>query len=296
MPFPALIFVTGKGGVGKTTVTRLLAQRSQQSGTRTAVVEVNGESQLAHSFGLDGATFGPTPVHDGLHLFSLDAISCLHDFGAQKLGSKRLVKLLLSHSTVQTLIDGVPGFHDLFQLGKINHLVDEQANNDAYERVFVDLPATGHALTFLSAASSIRDMVRVGPIHDEAKTIAATLTDPRCSATVVVALPQPLSILETLSFAKQRDDEHPSLGAILINRWMSGQSLSDPEWATVKKGIQEQGLPEWERVSANAQRSLWAQERCLHQLTSQLNPPVTVFTLNEAISGQDAASLQERTP
>ena len=292
MKLPALVFVSGKGGVGKTTVAALLARHLSEQGARTAVVEVNGEQQLSRWLGQPKAHFGPVSIQKNLDLFSLDALSCLQDFGAQKLGSKRIVQALLRHRVIENLVDGVPGFHDLFQLGKINHLLTDNGRNAPYDRVIVDTPSTGHAKSLFSAASSIRDMTVVGPVHDEAKQIANTIADPQRSGAILVTYPESLPISETLAFAASWQEEHPPLSGIVLNRWLPGKTLSAEEWEIAEKSIDASNCSELANIASMWQSKIERQREHLSTLRHHLPVDIPIGTATDSSEDVQQARLE----
>ena len=292
MKLPSLVFVSGKGGVGKTTIAGLLASQSSAQGLKTAIVEVNGERQLSQWFGRSKREFGPIHLRPNLDLFSLDAMSCLQDFGEKKLGSKRIVQAFLRHRVIENLVDGVPGFHDLFQLGKINHLVTDNGSEGPYERVIVDTPSTGHAKSLFSAAASIRELTVVGPVHDEAKQIAKTICDPSTAGAILVTNPESLPISETLAFTADWQEDHPPIQGIIINRWLEGTELSRSEWATAQRCIQASDCSELAHIATTWQLALKSQKDQLEYLKKHLCQPTPIGVAYETTRELNTVRLE----
>lgn len=290
---PKLVFITGKGGVGKTTVTRHLGLESQKKGVRTAVIELNHENQLSRAFGLTKATFGPTSLDKNLDLFSLNPIQCLHNFGSIKLGSKRLVKMLLGHRVIDTLVDSVPGLHDLFQLGKIHHLLTDNGSEEPYDRIFVDTPSTGHALTLFSSAKSIQEMMRVGLVYEEAKAIAETIANPKICASVTVTLPEPLPAQETIHFLQESVIGHPAHAGILFNRWLPSTRLSNMQIESLSDVIVSENNTELIAVFDAWQQRLLVQEDISRQFKRAFGGSIPLFTLQSHSSDPHTPRLIE---
>ena len=192
---------------------------------------------------------------------------------------------------METLIDGVPGFHDLFQLGKINHLATDNGEFAPYDRVIVDTPATGHAATLFSAASSIRDMTRVGLVYDEAKQMADVLVNPEMTNTIVVTYPEALPIQETIEFIRNRAPDHPHIGGVIINRCMEGILVDENEWESISKSFSNK--PELARVAELWHSTLIAQKEHIELLKSEIPQEVYLATVLESNDGFDGLKLNE---
>ena len=76
-----LLFVTGKGGVGKTSIAAALGFLAAAEGRRTLLCEVDSKGNLADFFGLPPLRFTPTPVRDGLWAMAMDTESLLMRHG-----------------------------------------------------------------------------------------------------------------------------------------------------------------------------------------------------------------------
>ena len=279
--------------MGKTTVTRALGIEASRQGHRTAIVELNHEQQLSRMMGLQAAAFGPTSLDTHLDLFCLNPIQCLHNFGSVKLGSKRLVKLLLGHRVIDTLVDSVPGLHDLFQLGKIHHLLTDNGPDQPYDKIFVDTPSTGHALTLFSAAKSIQEMMRVGLVYDEAKAIADTIADPDMCASLTVSLAESLPIQETIHFLQERGEGHPAHAGIVLNRWISVPLLTEDQRVSLTKVVHSQANPQLNIVFEELLQRHVTQTDVVRQIRRAVGRSVPLFSLeNQHPDVSDAPLLE----
>lgn len=215
-----LLVVTGKGGVGKTTVATALGLAAARTGRRVCVVELSGQDQIPTWLGLGGRSFRPRTIAPGCDLMSLTAHECLEDFGHRKLRLGPLVKIVLGSRVTTAFVDSVPGLHDLLQLGKIENMLAEPKTGDvAYDLVIVDAPATGHGATLLQAAKTIEGLTRVGPFHDLAGIIARQLGDTDRTGVVIVTLPEELPVSETLDLVGLVDEAAPgTLAAVIVNQ------------------------------------------------------------------------------
>ena len=141
-----VVIVAGKGGVGKTTVAATLATAAARTGARVLVVEVEGKSGLASTFGMPSLTYEDAEVRPGLSVRTLSADDALLEYLADR-GLHRISRRLVSSGTLDVVATAVPGMRDILLLGKVKQL--EQTN--AADLIVLDAPAAGHTLTFLNS-------------------------------------------------------------------------------------------------------------------------------------------------
>ncbi len=221
--------VSGKGGVGKTTVSATLAATAAAAGLSVLVVELEGKHGLGAMFGR-GGTVGYDPV--GLRgagpedaagtggppagaiwarrLTPDDALlEYLADHGLQRV-SKRLV----SSGVLDVVATAVPGIRDVLVLGKVKQL--ERAG--IADMVILDAPATGHAMTFLTSASGLLDAARGGPLRQQASDVVELLRDPARCRVLPVTLPEEMPVSETVEAAALIDERVGiHLGPVVVN-------------------------------------------------------------------------------
>lgn len=207
-----IVIVAGKGGVGKTTVTAVLARAAADRGMRVLVVELDGKPALAQL----------VPDLDVRHISPAEA---LEDY-LQEHGFKRIAKRLASTGVIDVVSTAAPGINDLVVLGKIKQL----ERSGEFDVIVVDGPAAGHAITFLSSAAGLLDSVRGGPVRGQAEEVSAMLADPnRCQvALVTLAESTPVTEVIETSFALE-DRVGVQLGAIIVNQVDFGDDLPDPD-------------------------------------------------------------------
>lgn len=210
-----VVVVAGKGGVGKSTVTAVLARAAARSGKRVLVVELDGKPALDDLL----------PERDGesitvVHLSAPDALEeYLNDHGF-----KRIAKRLNRTGVIDMIGTAAPGIDDVVVLGKIK----QYERSGDYDVIVVDGPAAGHAVTFLTSASGLANAVRGGPIKQQADDVLELLADPdRCQA-VLVALPETTPVNETIETAfALEEDVGLRLGPIVVNGVDDGVALPD---------------------------------------------------------------------
>jgi arsenite/tail-anchored protein-transporting ATPase len=180
--------VAGKGGVGKTTVTALLARAAADAGRRVIVVELDGKPTLAELVG-------------DLPLLALSAPLALEEY-LREHGFGRVAKRLAASGVIDVVSTASPGIDDLVVLGKIKQL---ERSGD-WDTIIVDGPAAGHAVTMLTSAAGLRDAVTSGPVRAQADDVLAMLGDASRCQVALVTLPETTPVNETVTTAFTIED------------------------------------------------------------------------------------------
>lgn len=196
-----LIFVTGKGGVGKTTTAAVVAQLAAERGRRTLVCEVDIDSAMQHIFGSGPVGFDPTQVGENLYACSLSGDESMRDFIARFVPSKRVAGLILKNKVANIFFHAAPSVLEAVILDRLAFLLEEV--EPAFDTVVVDLPASGHAVTFLNVPKSMASMVAVGDLAKHLRRIATIISDPNKAEVLLVSLPDEIVINETIELWKK---------------------------------------------------------------------------------------------
>jgi anion-transporting ArsA/GET3 family ATPase len=194
-----LVFVTGKGGVGKTTVSACLARVAARRGKRVIVCEVAG----------DGRRHDEVEVAPRIHSICVDPEHAMREYLTDQVGGA-LSRMMTSSRVFTYLAAAAPGLRELLVIGKVWDLaqLDQRRTGDTpYDLVILDAPATGHALGMLRTPRTFRDVARVGPISRQAGRIDTFLTDPELTGIVAVAAPEEMPVNETIDFISALSDE-----------------------------------------------------------------------------------------
>ena len=196
-----LLFVTGKGGVGKTTLAAALGLLAAERGLRTIVVELGDQGRLPALFGLPPEEPGmETLLFDRLWSISIDPDQALLEW-LQQLGGRVSGRVLASSGTFQYFAAAAPGAKELVSMVKIWELTQGerwQRRAGGYDLVVIDAPSTGHALGLLHSPRTFGAIARVGPIAGQAQRVRELLEDPARSAFLGVALATDMAVTETL--------------------------------------------------------------------------------------------------
>lgn len=214
-----ILMVSGKGGVGKTTVSAALAVAAARAGKRVCIAEVNGLWRLQAAAGHTRRSYEPVAVAPGVHAASLSPRDCMVDFGQRKLKITALARWIFESRPMTAFVEAIPGLPDMLQLGKLENMLLEPADGDpVFDLVVLDAPATGHGLTMLTTARSMREVTRVGPFHDLAWSIERLLLDRDRTRFVLVSLPEELPVNEALELLDALRDEGVGLAGAVVNQ------------------------------------------------------------------------------
>ena len=192
--------VAGKGGVGKTTVTAVLATAAAAAGMRVLVVELDGKPVLADLLG-------------DVPLLSLSAQLALEEY-LRDHGFGRIAKRLSSSGVIDVVSTAAPGIDDIVVLGKLKQL---ERSGD-WDAIVVDGPAAGHAVTMLTSAAGLRDAVSSGPVRAQADEVLEMLEDPARIQVALVTLAETTPVNETVETAFRLEDRvGVRLAPVIVN-------------------------------------------------------------------------------
>ena len=196
-----LLVVTGKGGVGKTTVAAALGLVAARAGKRTIVAEVARRSDVASAFDREGSEpFDEVELADNLFHISIDPQDALEEYLRDQLPSGAVAQVLIRSRIFAMVAAATPGMRELLTVGKLWELAQLDRRTpgaDAYDLVIVDAPATGHGVAILKAPRTFAAAAGSGPIARQGKIIDATISDPDQTGVVAVARAEELAVTET---------------------------------------------------------------------------------------------------
>jgi anion-transporting ArsA/GET3 family ATPase len=219
-----LIFVTGKGGVGKSTVAIALGVLAARQGRRTIVAELASHERLQRVFAetedgpWEGQRFTEVELMPGLFTISIDPQYAMEEYLRVKTGA--LGQALGSSKLFGAFAMATPGMRELLTIGKVWELAQfERRTRDAtaYDLVIVDAPATGHGVGILRTPRTFAEVARVGPIAHQASRIAATIADREFTGVVAVSTPEEMPVNETIALREAVLADGLDLDAVIVN-------------------------------------------------------------------------------
>ncbi len=215
-----LLFVTGKGGVGKSTVTAALALLAAERGKRVLLVEVDAKGNLTNLFEHPAVGFEPREVHPGVFAMQLDTEASLREYLKLNLRIPVVGRIGPIANVFDFVANAAPGVKEILIVGKVCWEVRESVEGRApWDLVIVDAAATGHVLAQLDAPRTIRDLVQTGPIRNQTEWMLDILSDPALTALNVVTAPEEMPVNETIELVERAaTGSTVPLGAVVVNR------------------------------------------------------------------------------
>jgi anion-transporting ArsA/GET3 family ATPase len=213
-----LIFVTGKGGVGKSTVATALGLLGARRGLRTIVAELASQERVQRTFEQRDEHFREVELTPGLYTISIDPQNAMEEYLRIKSGT--LGYALGSSKLFQAFAMATPGMRELLSIGKIWELAQLQRRTRGaapYDLVVVDAPASGHGVGILRTPKTFADIARVGPIARQGRTIATTIADPTFTGIVAVTTAEEMPVNETLALRDMLARDGRTLDAVILN-------------------------------------------------------------------------------
>ena len=199
-----LVVVTGKGGVGKSTVSAALAMLAARRGKRVLVAEVDARERVAPMLG--GRPSGPVvrPVLPGISTVNVDPRHALEEYALMVVRVRAIYQAVFENRVVRFFLRAVPSLAETLMLGKILHEARSEAHGrPRWDLVVVDAPATGHAVQLLGTPRALLDTVPAGPLRRDAEWMQALLSNPERTAVALVSLPEEMPVTETAELDAQ---------------------------------------------------------------------------------------------
>ena len=199
---PKILIVSGKGGVGKTTVAAALALVAARQGHKVCVAEVDRKGTLAKLLGGGRAGYEPSEVSPGVWGVNIVPDAALAEYLDVQYHMKRISRVFTNTQFVDYITTAAPGLKDILVLGKIWYLEqDRGGSRHDFDTIIVDAPAAGHMLTFLSAPMGLSDALRVGPVRRQSDWLIEMLQDATRTRVHLVTLAEEMPVSETLETA-----------------------------------------------------------------------------------------------
>jgi anion-transporting ArsA/GET3 family ATPase len=219
-----LVLLTGKGGVGKSTVAAAMALDAARAGERPLVVEL-GSARATLPSVLGGAAIGHEPVEmgDGVAAMALDIDRAVVDYLAAQLRFRTLARALASTRALSSFLSAAPAVGEIATF----HTLETLLASGRWDPVIVDLDATGHARMLLELPRALDGLMGEGPLRRLLGRTTATLRDSARASVFVVTLPEELPVEETEELvAWLRAEGGVAIGGIVVNQ-MPPEAIAD---------------------------------------------------------------------
>jgi anion-transporting ArsA/GET3 family ATPase len=243
-----LIYVLGKGGVGRTTVAAALGLAASRRGARTIVVEVSGRGELAQLFSGSGggqagghdARSGEVEVAPGLWALQIDTSRALDEYLHEHLPLRMLADLIGATRLIGYLAAATPGLRELLNAGKVWELAQPERripHASPYDLVVVDAPASGHALALLTAPQAFARAAQGGPIARQGKKIDDTLHDAALCGLVGVARGEDAAVSELIGLIERLRQELGLTPELLVINALVSSPLADHDREVLERAL-----------------------------------------------------------
>jgi anion-transporting ArsA/GET3 family ATPase len=274
-----LVFVTGKGGVGKSTISIALGLAAASRGKRTMVCEVGGQETASRVFRRAEIGFHEVEVADNLWAISIDPDQSLREYLLLQLRVRAMRDMLVRSKLFNYLAAATPGLKELVTIGKIWELAqpDRKVKKaEEYDLVIVDAPATGHGIGFLQTPRTFANIARVGPVHNQAQELDRFITDHDMTGAAIVALPEEMPVNESASLEDSLTNE---VGMAVDRVYMNGlypERFAKGEATELERAMEEAEGPAKAAVRAalSEYRRSRSQRAQLQRLKRAVSSPV----------------------
>jgi anion-transporting ArsA/GET3 family ATPase len=283
-----LVVVTGKGGVGKSTVAAALGLVAARRGLRTIIAEVARRDDVSR-------VLGGTGVHENelaprLHHISIDPEEAMEEYVVDQLPSRALADVLLSSRGFSYFAAATPGLRELLTVGKVWELAQENRRTpgaDPYDLVVLDAPATGHGVAVLAAPRTFADAAVMGRIARQGRIIDAMLSDPAQTGVVAVARAEEMPVNETLAL----EAALPQTVGVAVDLVVANGLLPDRFAAADVRTLRDAPPTRPVRAALTAHARARAQRAQLARLRRSARAPVATLPFVSAPT-LDAATIE----
>ncbi|MFK7823111.1 MAG: ArsA family ATPase [Oligoflexales bacterium] len=237
-----LIFISGKGGVGKSMVAASLAICAAKLGKKVLLVENASKEQLPPLFSFkDPVGHHEIQIMDKLFCINLNSKECFREYVVEHLGLSKLYKKVFDRKLMKSFLDAIPGLNETMLLGRLYHTCMLRKPPRDYDLVIFDSPASGHFYNLLNTPAAVLGSGLGGPLIREVTKVSNFLENAELCASFLVSIPEELVSSETLEFIPKIIRESPvRLGGVVLNRSYSqpiidklGQLIADERYRSL---------------------------------------------------------------
>lgn len=232
-----LIFVSGKGGVGKTFFSASLASYAAKEGKKVLIVEHSIVEQIPPLFSYNSPVgHHETKLQENIYCINLDAKDCFREYVSEYLNMPRLYKNIFKKKLVKSFLDAIPGLNETMLLGRLYYTCKARRSGLDYDLVIFDAPASGHFYQLINTPSAIFSSGLIGPLVKEVAKVETFLKGSEC-AVYLLSLPEALVSSETLEFIPKLVKESPvKLKGVFLNRTYSDEIVEKFQ-SNIKDGL-----------------------------------------------------------
>lgn len=277
-----LIFVTGKGGVGKSALSAAVAWREAQKGRKVCLVELGSQSFYEPFFETRGIGYEPIEIVRDVHISLLTPEECLREYVVHYLKVPKLYDIFFQNRVMKAFINATPALAELSILGKVTSDIRNILRTD-YDVVVVDCYSTGHALALFRAPKGIASTVRTGPVREQSQSIHDVLCDPVETHYVIATLPEEMPINESIELHNQLKDEFNADISVVCSR-LYDPPLTEEQRQSVAESVRDPNMTDFLKFLDFKMKTQEMQLKKLRQVAPDfLGVPI----LDSHLKGQD---------
>lgn len=270
-----IVFVTGKGGVGKSLIAASIASERAKLGRRVLLVELGDTSYYRDLWQLDTIHHQPTPTKYGFDVALWGGESSLREYVLHYLRMEKLYNLFFDNRVMRALVNVAPGLPEIAMLGKITSGIRNIGPELNYDDIIVDSFATGHTMTLLKTPRGMKEAIPLGPMGHHSGEIDQVLRDPSITSLVIVTLLEELPVVESLELAENLEHE---LG--LKPHLVANKVLNLPVDESQLNSVEKSSLVEFARYLQGILRRQSEMLKRLKVNTSEVSEVPLVFSTN----------------
>ncbi|MCL4557110.1 MAG: hypothetical protein M1491_00475 [Deltaproteobacteria bacterium] len=283
-----IIFVTGKGGVGKSAIASAMGISLRSSGRMPLVVEFSPDRSIQHTFNINAEPYREIEIGSNLRYFNISSDAALAEYVKRQLILDILSKFVINTKFYRHFSSTAPGLKELVAVGKLYDL-EKKRDDDGrylYDPIIVDAPQLGKFVPFIRTPQTVMEMFKIGPVKKEAEKVYNLINSDKCSV-AVVSTPDEMGVTEAAEAKKElAGAAHPRIAAFFINMTISSKiEVMEPQYYMQRLGGVAEGGPVHKSIASAIQRLLnYAQmeRRAIDWLSSRVKgTPVIVLPLIE---------------
>jgi len=234
--------VTGKGGVGKSTVSAAIALAFARSGRDTIAAELSGQARIPGLLGSSASSppGGETEVAPGTWVTTIEPEGALVEWAGQIVRPRALLEVAVRSRAFSGFVAAAPGASELISITKACELSSPERwvpGAARHDLAVLDAPASGHGLGLLASPATYAEIARVGPIATQAREVVELLGDPERCLVVTVAIPEETPVNESLELAARLEEKLGRGPSLVVMNALVGDGMTDQEARSARESI-----------------------------------------------------------